>query len=166
MTNEAENAGKGYELLIQLAAKQEDWTTYHSLMPKALELVESDEGRAAILFTSAYTTLFTIKDFEAGLELAEEYRRYAGEGRGGYTTNYFEGVALHGLGRFADAKEKLGAVLEVQPEAKNTRFLIAECCEKLGQEAEAAGHYDEYVKRFKDGDRVKDAKKRSKKLKK
>ncbi len=163
IAGEPENMRTGNELLMALAAKQKDWDRYNELLVETLDAV-SEEDRATILLTATYTALFHRKDYEAGLEYSQRYRAAAGEGQGGYSTNYFEGVALHGLGRYAEAVEKFEAVLAVHPVAKNTRWLAAESCEELGRDAEAAAHYAEYAERFPEDDKAKAAKKKVKKL--
>lgn len=164
MASEPENSRQGYELLMALAAKKKDWDAYNELLVETLNDATSDEDRAAVLLNATYSALFQREDYQAGLEYAGRYRAVVGEGRGGYTTNYFEGVALHGLGRYEEAVEKFLAVLEVEPDARNTRWLIAESCEELGRDAEAAGHYAEFAERFPKDDKAKKAKKKVRKL--
>jgi len=164
MVREPENAKTGYELLMALAAKEKDWDRFDELFNGLLSTAETSEARAGILLTATYTALFTREDYERGMELAAEYREAAGEGQGGYATSYFEGVALHGLDRHSEAVEKFEKVLEVEPDAKNTRWLLAESCEELGRDAEAAGHYAEFAERFGDDDRARAAKKKAKRL--
>jgi TolA-binding protein len=57
-------------------------------------------------------------------------------------------------------------VLAKQPDARNTRFALATCLEKLGRKPEAAGHYDEFAKRFPKDERAGKAREQATKLRK
>ncbi len=164
MSQEPENASQGYELLLKIAAKEKDWEEYNRLLPEMLDSASSEEDRINILFTATYSAIFTRKDYSEGLEFAARYREAAGEGRHGYTTNYFEGVAKHGLERYNEAVGKFEKVLAVEPNARNTRWLMAVSLEELGRDSEAATHYAEFAERFPDHDDAKKAKKKAKKL--
>ena len=160
------NAGLGYSLLLRVHRKNEDWGAFNETLSRALAVtpVEDAEQRGAVLLSAMSSVLMEAKDYALGLELAQEYREIAGEGPGGYYASYFEGMALKGLERFVEAAERFETVLRVEPEARNTRWLIAECYEATGDEAEAARHYGIFAEKFPEDDRAKRARRFERKL--
>lgn len=155
LASEPEHAREGYTLLMQIAAAREDWEAYHDVLTGALEIAEAREDREMILRVATYNALTERKDYGRALALAKQYREVQDEGS--YYADYFEGVALHELEQHGAAAERFKAVLAVEPEAKNTRYRIAECYEAIDRAAEAAKHYAAFAERFPEDNRAKKA---------
>ena len=77
---------------------------------------------------------------------------------------YVRGRWHHAADRHAQAAEAFRLVLDRQPNARQSRMLLAESLEALGRDREAAEVYSEFAERFPDDDRAKEARKKARKL--
>jgi TolA-binding protein len=78
--------------------------------------------------------------------------------------DFFEGEAHRQLGQCAEAVPFFDKVLAQNPTARNTRYGIAECHEKLGHRAEARTHYEEFARQFPKDERAAKAREAIKRL--
>jgi TolA-binding protein len=75
-----------------------------------------------------------------------------------------DGEVKRQLGRCSDALPRYDQVLAKSDGAKGSRWGAAVCREKLGQKAAAQHDYEEFVRRFPNDDRAKEAKAAIKRL--
>lgn len=78
--------------------------------------------------------------------------------------DFFEGEARRQLRQCAAAIAAFEKVLAKNPDARNTRFGIAECQDKLGDRAEARKHYEEFARQFPKDERASKARDSAKRL--
>jgi len=162
LASEPEHAREGYSLLLQITAAKGDWAAYNDVLTESLEASETREEREMILRVATYNALTERKDYGRALALARQYREVQDEGS--YYADYFEGVALHELEQYEAAAERFEAVIAIEPDAKNTRYRIAECYEEIDKDAEAAKHYAAFAERFPEDDRAKKAARKADRL--
>jgi TolA-binding protein len=94
--------------------------------------------------------------------MAGRYREV--QEQGSYYADFFEGSALFELERYDEAAQRFVRVLELEPEARNSRWRLAECYAELGRDADAAREYATFAERFPDDDRAKRAERLSRRL--
>ncbi|HVZ94116.1 MAG TPA: tetratricopeptide repeat protein [Phycisphaerales bacterium] len=151
--------------LAQCAAYDEKWDELASACAAAVKAAETPEDLATAHYVHANGLLNKKEDPQAAIEVL-----------GPLTTGepkpeevmlfYLLGDAKRKLKDWAGAKEALVKVINVKADAKNSRFVLAECCEKLGDIDGAITHYSEFAKRFPDDDRAKQANSAVKRLQK
>ncbi|HEX6853605.1 MAG TPA: tetratricopeptide repeat protein [Candidatus Polarisedimenticolaceae bacterium] len=157
-------AFRGRMMLGEVAAKEEDWAA----MSKAYVAAETAGGTGAsptsAMTAHAFQLIRAKKDPAAALPVIERLAKV--EKPGEYTSDFLRGEARSALGDCAGAVESYARVLEKQPDARNTRYSMAACLEKLGRKGEAATHYDEFARRFPKDDRAGKARDQAAKLRK
>ena len=152
----------GRMLLARIAAADKDWAE----MSRQYTAAETAKGEGAdpigALQNQIVQLLNVKKDPAAALPVIARYRAAAKPDD--VAPDFFEGDARRQLGQYEQAAAAFERVLARTPEARNSRFLLAECYEKLGNRAEARKNYDEFARRFPADDRAAKAKDASKRL--
>jgi tetratricopeptide (TPR) repeat protein len=159
-----QGAFRGQMMLAQLAAQEEDWAA----MSKAYLAAESAGGTGAsptaAMTNHAFQLIRAKKDPAAAVPVIDRLEKTLKPDD--TTADFLRGEARSAMGDCAGAVESYSRVLAKQPDARNTRFAIATCLEKLGRKPEAAAHYDEFAKRFPKDERAGKAQAQAAKLRK
>jgi tetratricopeptide (TPR) repeat protein len=152
----------GRMLLAQIAIADKNWTE----MSKQLTAAETAKGDganpAAAFQTQIFQLLGAAKNPSAALPVIARYRAAAKPDEN--APDYLEGLARSQMGQCETAVVSFEKVLARTADARNTRYELAACYEKLGNRAEAKKNYDEFAKRFPADDRAQKAKDASKRL--
>ena len=152
----------GRILLAEIAAENKDWDEM-SRQYTAAETAKGDGADAAIALQAHVLRLLNEKKAPAAvLPLAARFRAAAKPGDS--MADFAEGEARRQLGQWVEAAAAYEKVLAKNPEARNTRFGIAECYEKLGNRVEAKKHYEEFARRFPKDERASKARDSAKRL--
>lgn len=157
-------AFRGQMMLGELAAKDGDWAA----MSQAYLAAETAGGAGAnpgsAMTAHAFQLIRAKKDPAAALPVIDRLEKVAKPED--TTADFLRGEARNAMGDCAGAVESYSKVLVRQPDARNTRFALAVCLEKLGRKPEAATHYDEFAKRFPKDDRAGKAREHAARLRK
>lgn len=155
----------GHMALASIASSKEEWAE----MSRQYTLAETAGGEGAdpvqAMSSHAYMLLERVKDPAAAIALAERAEQASADPKN-VTPTYFKGLARQSLKEYEAAVEAYAAVLAINPDARNTRFRIAECYEALSKLDLAITHYDQFAARFPTDDKASDAKSAAKKLRK
>lgn len=160
----------GQSLLGQLAAKDKKWADMEKAYAAALAAAEeADADDAAALRRSAlmawsWSLIDAKKDPAAALPVIE--RMATDLPPDDPTALFLRARALQGLERWAEAAADYRAALALRPEAVNSGFYLGLCLEESGDKAGALEAYEAFIERHPDEDRVGEAKKAVKRLKK
>lgn len=153
----------GLVTLGSIAAAQEEWAEMTKQYDAAEAVALTPALRNMVLSFHVNALVRDKKDAKAALPIVE--RAVASADADSYSIYYLRGSVRKELGQIPAAMEDFNLVLQKNPDAQNTRILLAECCESVGDKAAACTHYEEYVKRFPKGQRLGDAQKALKRLK-
>ncbi|MBL8744849.1 MAG: tetratricopeptide repeat protein [Phycisphaerae bacterium] len=154
----------GLVALGNVAAAQEEWADMAEKFNAAEAIAPNDGLRSMVLSFHVNALVRDKKDAKAALPIVE--RAVASADAENFTVYYLRGSVRKELGDCAGASEDFRRVLEKNPDAQNTRLLLAQCCEQSGARAAAVLHYEEYVKRFPKGQRLAEAQTALKRLRK
>ena len=153
---------QGRLVLGGIAAQQEHWDE----MSKQYTLAESAGGAGAdpvtALRTHAWQLLNKKKDAKAAEPVVERYLKVARPDD--YTARFLDAEVKRVTGRCADALPRYDEILAKVDGARGSRWGAAVCHDTLGQKDAAKREYEEYVKRFPDDARTKEAKAALKRL--
>lgn len=153
----------GRMLLAEIAAGSEDWAE----MSRQYAAAETARGDGADVTSALQSHILRLlsekKDPAAALPVIARLRSVAKPDD--TAKDFFEGEARRQLGQCAEAVAAYEKVLVKTPAARNTRFGIAECQEKLGNHAEARKHYEEFARQFPKDDRASKARDAANRLK-
>lgn len=153
----------GLMALGAVAAAQEEWGEMTTRYDAAEAAAPSSPLRSMAQAFHATALINEKKDYKAAQPLVE--RAVAGAEPSNYNVFFLRGSVRKELGDCPGAIEDFNRVIEKNPEAQNTRILLAQCCESTGDKVAALTHYEEYVKRFPKGQRVSEANAGIKRLK-
>lgn len=157
-------AFRGQMMLGQLAVKEENWAAMSKAYLAAETAGGSGASPSAAMTAHAFQLIRGKKDPAAALPVID---RLAKDAKPEETTaDFLRGEAKSAMGDCDAAVESYSKVLAKQPEARNTRFAMAACLEKLGRKGDAATHYEEFAKRFPKDDRAGKAKDQAARLRK
>jgi len=153
---------QGRMVLAGIAAHEENWTE----MARQYAAAETAKGEGAepanALRSNAWNLLNRKKDAMAALPVVERYIKAAPADD--LTALFLDGEVKRQLGRCVDALPRYEQVLAKLDGARGSRWGAALCREQLGQKDAARHDYEEYVRRFPDDDRSKEAKAAIKRL--
>jgi tetratricopeptide (TPR) repeat protein len=153
---------QGRMVLANIAAHEKDWME----MSRQYTMAETAGGvgadPVAALRTQIVTLLNQKKDPQAAVPIVARYLKAALPDD--LTPFFLDGEVKRQLGQCAEALQAYDQVLAKRVEARGSRWGAAVCHEKLGQKDAARRDYEEYVKRFPDDSRAKDAKAAVKRL--
>jgi tetratricopeptide (TPR) repeat protein len=152
----------GHLTLASVAAAQEEWGDMMRHFEAAERAASTDAQRGMAQYAYANSLMNDKKDAKAALAVADRAVKSSPDSTSGY---FVRGSARKALGDCAGAMEDFAVVLERTPEAQNSRILMAQCCESVGDRASALAHYEEYLKRYPKGPRQGEAKDGIKRLK-
>ena len=158
----AEAAG----LLMQIESKEKNWDAFARAADEAIAAADDETQRQEIRLRLAFLQAFEAEQPEAALETIAMIRKSEFPEESLDSLNYVHGYCLYTTGDIPGAIDRFEETLRLNADAKNTRFLIAECYEQSGNLLLAAERYEEFAKRFSDDNRAKGAKKKAKKLRK
>ncbi|MEC9373946.1 MAG: tetratricopeptide repeat protein [Planctomycetota bacterium] len=148
----------GQSLLARMAADEKDWDAFAAACAKARETAP-DERRVDQMHMFEGQILLTSKnDPRAALTAFSRVKTPT------TTSLYLTGLAHRALGDDQQAIALFEQVLAEDPNARNTRYNLAELCEKVGRASDARTHYQEFINRFPDDDRASKAKKQLRRL--
>jgi tetratricopeptide (TPR) repeat protein len=155
----------GHRLLAQLAIQDDDWAEANRHFEAAAEAAGDENGRLQLMLARGYAILNDKKDPSGALPILKEVYDARGDDAD-VSTVYMYARALSETGDCAGAIPLFERVLTMNPDARNTRYFLAECLAKQGQAPEAIAQYEEFVKRFPKDDNASKAKKAIKDLQK
>ena len=171
---------QGFEHAVELAPGNADYQYWFasasiervddvgmlSKMSRQYTLAETAGGvgadPVAALRSLALQLLTAKKDPQAAAPLVERYLKVAPADD--VTAWYLDAEVKRQLGHCADALPRYDRVLAERPEARGSRWGAAVCHDQLGQKDAARRDYEEFVRRFPNDDRAKDAKAALKRL--
>lgn len=153
----------GLMALGAVDAAQEEWGDMTKHYDAAEAAAPSSPLRSMAQAFHATALINEKKDAKAALPLVE--RAIASAEPNNYNVYFLRGSVRKELGDCPGAIKDFNLVLERNPDAQNTRILLAQCCETSGDKAAALAHYEEYVKRFPKGQRLSEANAGIKRLK-
>jgi tetratricopeptide (TPR) repeat protein len=156
-------------LRMQIEGKEKNWDGFNKAAAESVELAGDEHERQAARMQVAMILVFQGERYEDALGMIRRIHESEASTGVGYrpgTVSYIEGTCLMETGDLPGAVASFERTLEINPQAQNTRYKLAECYEELGRPAPAAEQYREFAERFKDDDRAKTAKKKAKKLEK
>lgn len=154
-----------HRLLAQIAVQDDDWAEANRHFDAAAQAAGDEDARLQLLLARGYAILNDKKDAKAALPIVKEVFDARGDDAD-VSTVYMYARALSETGDCAGAIPLFKRVLTMNPEARNSRFLLAECLAKQGRAEEAKTQYEEFVKRFPKDDNASKAKKAIKELQK
>jgi|GEM_PF-3891008 len=157
-------AADAASVLMQIESKEENWDAFAVASKEAIAASRDVTQRQDIRVRLAFLQAFQAQQFEEAMRTVEAIREEGIPKNQIDSINYLDGYCRYCTGDVAGAIERFNETLRVNPDAKNTRLMLAQCYVDLGQPAEAAKHYEEYARRFKDDKQAKSAKKKAKKL--
>jgi len=153
---------QGRMVLAGVAAHEKDWVE----MSRQYTLAETAGGlgadAAVALRSQASNLLNQKKDPQAAAPVVARYLKAAPADD--VTAFFLDGEVKRQLGRCAEALQAYDQVLGKRPEARGSRWGAAVCHDTLGQKDAARRNYEEYVRRFPNDDRAKEAKAALKRL--
>lgn len=158
---------QGHMLLGQIASEQEEWDEMEAQFASAERIAKAQasiEREAEVLASRASALLNAKKDAKAAMPVIE--RLVAISPPDSFTPFFMRGSARKLQGDCPGAIADFELVLSRNPDAQNTRFLMAECLEATGNKQAALDHYRQFVQRFPSSPRVAAANKAIKKLEK
>jgi tetratricopeptide (TPR) repeat protein len=155
-------AFQGNMLLAGIAAKAQDWGEM-SRRYTAAETASGDGANPAVAMRSqAWLLLHEKKDAKAAQPVMDRYLKIASPDD--LTALFLDGEVKRELGRCADALPRYAQVLAKYPAAVGSRWGSAVCHEAVGQKDAARRDYEEFIKRFPEDEKAKDAKAAVKRL--
>lgn len=155
---------EGRLLLAQVASEQEDWRAMEQHFAEAERLAGPSKSRTErVLFSHASALLNNKKDAKSAVVIVD---RLLASSPDSFSAYFLRGSARKAQGDCSGAAEDFRAVLERNAGAMNTRFMLAECCESLGDARGACEHYEEFARRFPRDTRAAAATKAAKRLRK
>ncbi len=132
--------------LGSIAASKEDWPE----VDRQFTLAEVARGfatsRENALQSYAQVLLMRKKDPDAALPIIERLAQVAKPDS--TAPHYYLGLARQQKKDYPAAINAFEKVLSLAPEAKNTRFALAQCYQALGNNADALVHFEEFATRF------------------
>lgn len=145
---------QGRVLLGRLAAQDDEWAEADKQFALAEGAGGLGSGRLNALTSYAVILIEQKKDFAAAAKLADRAAAIDPEHT---QVLYIRGrIAAHDKDHAA-AAALFAKVVEKNPQARNSRFMLAEALEALGRKPEAAAAYAEFAARFPGDDRAKRA---------
>jgi tetratricopeptide (TPR) repeat protein len=152
----------GHLILAMVAEDDESWKT----MREQYTLAENATGIGAsptqALTAHAMALLRLKKDAKLAMPVLE--RLSMRQDADAVSVLYLQGEAKKLQEDWRGAADSFEQVLTLRPEAKSSRFAIAECYEKLGEKAKASEHYAIFAEKFPKDDRAEKAQSKAKKL--
>jgi len=152
----------GHLTLASLAAAEEDWAVMARHFADAKSKALSPPLERMVLVMHGNALIQDKKDAAAALPLLDQAVSAAETDDTGLF--YLRGSARRETGDCRGAVEDFLRVLAKNPDAQNTRILIALCYESLRDPAAALTHYREYAARFPKGQRISEAQSAIKRL--
>jgi len=153
----------GHMVLGTLAAAKEEWDD----MSRHFLAAETAQGELAdpmnAMTQHAMELVRSKEDGSAALPVLVRLAELRPES---VTVMFLTGEAYRLQNDCASATVKYEAVLAANPDARNSRFRLAECYAKIGRNADAVREYDEFVARFPKDDLASKAQSAAKKLRK
>lgn len=146
-----------------VAAAQEDWAEMSKRFGTAEAAAPNPDLRSMALFSWANALVNDKKDAKAAQPILDRYMSSADPDN--FSAYYLRGMVRKELGDCKSAIEDFIIVIEKNPNAQNSRILLAQCCESLGDTKAALNHYEEYARRFPNGQRIAEAQSAIKRLK-
>lgn len=155
----------GHRLLAQIAVQNDDWAEANRHFEAAAQAAGDEDGRLQLMLARGYAILNDKKDAKSALPILKEVYDARGD-NADVSTVYMYARALAETGDCAGAIPLFERTLTMNPDARNTRFLFAECLAKQGQRSEAIAQYEEFLKRFPKDDNANKARKAIRELQK
>lgn len=155
----------GHVCLAQAAAEDEDWPALAAACENAAKAARDPREARGALALHGNLLLTKKEDPAAAIPVLEK----AAEGitaKEDTSPFYLLGQAHMSLKQWEKARGYYAQVVEAKPEAQNSRYALAECCEQCGDLKAAIEHYAEFAARFPKDDRAKKAEAAVKRLKK
>jgi tetratricopeptide (TPR) repeat protein len=153
---------QGHMLRARIAAQEKNWAE----MSKEYTLAESAKGEGhdalTAMRTNALLLLTRAKDPQTAAPVVERYEKAAPADD--VTAWFLDAEVKRQLGHCAEALPRYDQVLAKIPEARGSRWGAAVCHDQLGQKDAARRDYEEFLKRYPDDDRSKEAKTAIKRL--
>lgn len=152
----------GHLILAMVAQDDESWKT----MSEQYTLAENAGGIGANPTQAmiAHATALLRKKKDAALAAPVLERLAQREDADATTVLYLQGETKKLQKDWRGAIEKFEGVLAQKPDARSTRYAIAECYEKLGEKAKAGEHYAIFAEKFPSDERAEKASSKAKKL--
>lgn len=147
----------GWMLHAQIAANTKKWAEMTDAFRKARDAAPSAKERANVLLMEG-SQLLQAKDDAAGAIPLLRDAAAGSDGDSRVTALFLLGSAHHKLKQHTEAVPLFFEVLALNPDARNTRFLLGESLEALNRQREALQQYRDFVERFPDDSRAKQAK--------
>ncbi len=157
-------AYQGSIVLATLAAKDKKWDEMNQRFAEAGAAATTTAEKAGVQRQQALALLQQKQDPSGALETARQIPML-GEPADSFTW-YVIAMSQQELGDVPGAIEAYRKVLEINPDAQNSRMNLAVCLEKTADLEGALIHFDECLKRFPDGARADEAKTAAKKIRK
>jgi tetratricopeptide (TPR) repeat protein len=152
----------GHLALAAVAAAQEEWDEMTKQYNLAEQAAATDTQRGSAMYMHANSLVTDKKDAKAALPLID---RMVVQRPDNYSVYFLRASARKLAGDCAAAIDDFKQVLERNPEARNTRFMLAECYESTGDKAGALAMYEEFKAKFPSDNRAEQADKAIKRLK-
>jgi tetratricopeptide (TPR) repeat protein len=153
---------QGHMVLAGIAGHEQSWDEM-SRQFTAAETAGGDGADPVIALRShAWNLLNRKKDAQAAVPVVARYVKVARADD--LTALFLDGEVKRQLGDCADALPRYDQVIAKVAGARGSRWGAAVCREQLGQKDAARRDYEEYVSRFPDDDRAKEAKAAIKRL--
>lgn len=147
--------------LAQLAGVEKKWDEMRAEYELAEQEATSDEQVVQAVFAHASSLLRRKEEPAEALPVAERLVSLSPDNASAW---FLLGEIRRELKRWPEAIIAYTRVLEISPDAQNSRFALAMTFESAGDEASALREYREFVRRFPNHSRVKDAEKKIKAL--
>jgi len=152
----------GHLMLGQVAEHDEDW----KVMISEYELAEkaTGEGASPVWALSSLATALVRKktDLARAKPVIERYAAVAPPDSA--TLAFLTGEVARMEKRWADAAVAYERVLQFNPDALNSSYALALCCEELGERTKAATLFARFAEKFPEDERATTAKKKAIKL--
>lgn len=148
----SDGAFHGHVLLGQIAAAEEEWDEMSKQFALAENLAANEQQTYQALMAHASALGQQKKDAKAALAIADKLVAVAPADD--TSAFYVRGSARKQTGDCAGAIADLTKVIERNPGAQNSRFMLAECQESTGDTAGAITNYTEFKTRFPKDDRA------------
>jgi tetratricopeptide (TPR) repeat protein len=152
---EIENAAhRGHSMHAAILAYDKKWADMGEAYRKAEAAAPDDEARRSVLRGHASSLLYQKEDPKAALVVIGPLLADSAEDS---SLHHLAGTAHQRLQQHREAAEAYERVLAINPEARNSRFAVAECYAALNEREKAIAAFQAFLARFPDDDRAKDA---------
>jgi tetratricopeptide (TPR) repeat protein len=151
-------------ILATVCAQEDRWPEALAELDKGIGSTTDEEAISRAVTTAFTLAFFVLEDAPTVIDLAEN--KYAAHiADSGDTSNWVVGRAYAQTSRHEEAVAQFRRVLETNPEARSTKFYLAESLAKLGERDEARTWYKRFIDENPKGELTKQAKKALKELK-